>query len=302
MNHDTPLPSDKLTLRMLRYFFVLSQVRHFGRAAQQLNITPSPLSNQIKELEALLGVTLFHRDSRNVELTEAGQALQSECGHLFQVMDHGLNRVRRAGQAQGTALKMGLVSSAFWSGLGSRLTRFQQRHPDMQLDLKELPPQAQKRWLQEGRIDMGLVRFADAMNIHPLSATALTEEAFVVAMAEGHPLAGRARLSLEDLRDCEISMLSRMNSASGDLFLAQCRKQGVLPRIGKEFVEPGTLMAFIGYSGHVTIVPSSFTNHRWEQVRFVPLKERIEAGLYAIYDPGTLTAAGEAFIASWRKR
>ncbi len=300
MSPDEFLPSDKLTLKMLRYFYVLSQTRHFGRAAERLNITPSPLSNQIRELESLLGVTLFRRDSRNVALTEAGEALHGECRHLFRQMEHGLNRVRRVGQAQRSVLKMGLVSSAFWSGLGSHLTRFQQQHPDLQLDLQELNPQAQKRWLEEGRIDMGLVRFADAINIHPLKATALSDEDFVVALAEDHPLAGHRRLSLKDLRECEVSMLNRKNSASADLFLSECRKQGVLPRMGKEFVEPSTLMAFIGYSGHITLVPSGFANHHWEQVRLIPLKERIGAGLYAIYDPNTLPAIGEAFIASWR--
>ncbi|MBY6186675.1 LysR family transcriptional regulator [Marinobacter hydrocarbonoclasticus] len=291
--------SDKLTLRMLRYFYVLSQTRHFGQAADRLNITPSPLSNQIRELESLLGVTLFQRNSRNVILTEAGQTLQQECAHLFQVVEHAVHKVQRVAEAHRGVLKLGLVSSAFWSGLGQHLDAFGCRHPAHQIDLVEASPEAQKRMVIEHQIDIGLVRFADAMNIHPLSARKLTDESFVVAMARHHPLSQHSRLSLEALRDCEFSLFNRRNSASADLFISECKKRNLVPKILKEFVEPNTLMAYVAHSNSIAIVPSSFANHRWDNIHFVPLKEAIGAGLYAIYDRSSLPPAGQDFIAEF---
>ncbi|ADN75430.1 transcriptional regulator, LysR family [Ferrimonas balearica DSM 9799] len=293
------LISDKLTLRMLRYFYVLSQTRHFGQAADRLNITTSPLSHKIKELESLLGVTLFLRNSRNVELTEAGEALQNECDHLFQVVEHAVHRVQRVAEAGRGVVKLGLVSSAFWSGLGQHLGAFQQRYPDQQIDLVEANPEQQKRMVIEHQIDVGLVRFADAMNIHPLSARKLTEETFVVAMTRQHPLARHNRLSLDALRDAEFALFNRRNSASADLFINECKKRNLVPKIIKEFVEPNTLMAYVAHSDSVTIVPSSFANHGWDNIRFVPLKEAIGAGLYAIYDRSTLSPSAHAFVSAF---
>lgn len=69
----------RITLKMLRYFYGVSQCMHFGQAAAQLNISTSPLSAQIKELESVLDVTLFERTTRHVELTEVGLLLKQEC-------------------------------------------------------------------------------------------------------------------------------------------------------------------------------------------------------------------------------
>ncbi|MCV6021159.1 LysR family transcriptional regulator, partial [Escherichia coli] len=85
-------------------------------AAENLNITNSPLSNRIKELEEVLNVKLFERDSRNVMLTEAGRLLESKCQLIFQTLDVSLNQVQQVGLNQRNILRVGVVSSAFWGG------------------------------------------------------------------------------------------------------------------------------------------------------------------------------------------
>lgn len=73
---------DRVTLKMLRYFHEVASQGHFSRAALRLNVSKSPLSAQIKELESLLGVTLFERHTRQVNLTPTGCLLQAECDRL----------------------------------------------------------------------------------------------------------------------------------------------------------------------------------------------------------------------------
>lgn len=110
-------PFERVTLKMLRYFYEVAQTKHFTKAAENLNITNSPLSNRIKELEEVLNVKLFERDSRNVMLTEAGRLLESKCQLIFQTLDVSLNQVQQVGLNQRNILRVGVVSSAFWADL-----------------------------------------------------------------------------------------------------------------------------------------------------------------------------------------
>lgn len=286
----------KVTMKMLRYFYELSQMRHFGRAASRLNITNSPLSSQIKELEGHLGVELVQRDSRNVNLTEAGKVLQAECEHLFRSFEHSMFKVQCADRKHSKQIQLGTVSSAFWAGLGSMMKRFNQQNPDYCVDLVEMSPKAQKQAILAKNIDIGIVRFADTLDINPLMSRKLTDEQFVVAMSREHVLAQKSQLSLQDLRQFSFTFLRRKNSASASLIINECNKAGFVPNLGKEFIEPTTLMAYIPVSDAIAIVPVSFSAHQWEDVCFIPLKENISACLYAVFDSDSLTEPAQEFL------
>ncbi|MCL1068630.1 LysR substrate-binding domain-containing protein [Shewanella olleyana] len=289
---------DKITLKMLRYFYELSLTGHFGKAASQLSITNSPLSSQIKELEMLLGVELVERNSRNVKLTDAGQVLQSECGHLFGSIEHSMLKVQHVSRRSSNQIQIGIVSSSFWAGFGDMINRFNQLHPQCMTDIIELSPQAQKQAILDKKIDIGIVRFADALDIHPLSFKALTDENFVVAMASNHEFNDKAELSLADLRNQSFTFMQRENSASASLIINECRQSGFVPNVVKELIEPTTLMAYVAISHAVAVVPSSFAAHQWEGVLFVPLKDIIPACLCAVYDKHSMSESSKLFIDS----
>jgi DNA-binding transcriptional LysR family regulator len=99
-----------MELRGLRYFMVLAQELHFGRAAVRLNISQPPLTQHIKRLEADLGALLFERNNRSVRLTAAGTALLLETRRVIGDID-GLRRVVREAQSG----EMGLLRAGFMS-------------------------------------------------------------------------------------------------------------------------------------------------------------------------------------------
>ena len=87
-------------LRQLRYFVAVAEELHFGRAAERLHMSQSPLSRAIRELERDLGVVLFRRTTRQVELTPAGAALLERARRALAEVDLAIEDARRAARAR----------------------------------------------------------------------------------------------------------------------------------------------------------------------------------------------------------
>lgn len=275
----------RITLKMLRYFQKVAQCGQFSQAAQQLNITKSPLSAQIKELENILDVRLFERDTRNVTLTPAGKQMRQECERIFDVLESSVSLVKQSGRQSQQTINIGLMSSIFWAGFGDALHKLQQTNPQVTLNLLEMPPEQQKLALQQHQLDIGLVRFADSINTTPLSANTLYQEKMVVALPAGHSLATMESLTLRQLRHQEFVMLKQENSASTHWVRQHCLSAGFDLKILQQVVEPNTLLAVISTRGLLSIVPASYANLSWPHVRFVPLQEPISADICALSAP-----------------
>ncbi|MGL6515605.1 LysR family transcriptional regulator [Aeromonas caviae] len=276
---------DRVTLKMLRYFHEVASQGHFSRAALRLHVSKSPLSAQIKELESLLGVTLFERHTRQVNLTPTGRLLQAECDRLFDVLESGLNRVVQAGRMERNQIRIGLVSSIFWAGFGEVIRQCHQRHPECEISFTELSPERQKQALASKEIDIGLARFADTLNIHPLQAETAYRESMVLVVSDEHPLRDRKRVSLPELAAEPFVLMSRANSASTDLIINACLVEGFYPRLRQEVVEPNTLMAVVATSQQVALVPASYARQKWPHVRFIRLEQGIPADLCVLHAP-----------------
>tara|TARA_R110000851_G_scaffold67191_3_gene151587 strand:- start:8929 stop:9858 length:930 start_codon:yes stop_codon:yes gene_type:complete len=287
----------RITLKMLRYFYAVSQCMHFGQAAEQLNISTSPLSAQIKALESVLDVTLFERTTRHVQLTEVGLILKQECALLFDMFRDSVNKVAKAGRELDNTINIGLMSSVFWTGFGTVLREFKKRYPQYTFNFIELSPEMQKQALSEHRIDIGLARFADTRNIYPLSERLLYAEPMCVLVSDEHALKMKQSLSMDELINQEFVFMKRTNSASTDMIIERLLASGFYPKVTQEVIEPTTLMAVVATSTMVSIVPQSYSQHQWHNVCFIPLKESIQADIYAIYDSRSESESVNVFLA-----
>lgn len=281
---------DRVTLKMLRYFHEVARCGHFSRAAEQLNVSKSPLSAQIKELETLLGLTLFERHTRQVHLTPTGRLLMDECSLLFDVLESGLNKVVQAGRMERNQIRIGLVSSIFWAGFGEVIRQCHRLHPEYEISFTELSPEKQKQALASKEIDIGLARFADTFNIHPLQAESVYRESMMLAVSDEHPLRDRKRVSLTELAGERFVLMSRANSASTDLIIDSCLMEGFYPQLNQEVVEPNTLMAVVATSQQVALAPASYAHQKWPHVRFVRIEQAIPADVCVLYAPQTAGA------------
>ncbi len=281
---------------MLRYFHQVAMSGHFGRAAEELNISKSPMSIQIKELEVALGLSLFDRDSRNVTLTAAGRVLQRECEQIFNTLDFAIRNTQKRGRAENAVINIGMVSSAFLEGFGNLLSDFKSKHPECSLNFTELAPNQQKEALNDGIIDVGICRHCDTLNEPALNSRVLVKENLTLAVPNTHPLKDRRAVALEELKDEEMAVLDRSMSNTTPFLIAKCKERGFYPKAAFEVQEPSTLLALVASEQAIALVSECFRSQKAKNVRFIRLKDNIPTDLCMIYKKAQETDVLRKFL------
>ena len=186
-----------MELRTLRYFVVLAEELHFGRAAQRLAITQPPLSLAIRGLEDELGVILLARTRRRVALTHAGSTFLEQARGILARTAEAVQLAQAADRGDVGRLTIGFMSASIFTLLPAVLREFAARHPGVRLDLRELTLPQQIAALRSGNLDAGFVRppVTDA----DLTATPLLEEPLRVALPAGHRLTASKRVRAAEL-------------------------------------------------------------------------------------------------------
>jgi DNA-binding transcriptional LysR family regulator len=238
-------------LRQLRYFLAVSEDLHFGRAAQRLHVSQPPLSVQIRRLEQELGVALFRRTTRNVELTDAGLVLKEKVREIVDAVDGLGDIAANATDEYRGAVRLGFVSSAGLSILPQALRTFREAYRGVQLELTELTSTQLVDSLHDGAIDVGVLR---GHNRTPgITTTPVLEEELVVVLPADHDLAGCTSLSPEQLVDEPMVFVARrLMPDFFDAVVGTVRTATGGPTIVQEAVQQETLTglvaAGVGYS------------------------------------------------------
>jgi DNA-binding transcriptional LysR family regulator len=186
-----------IALRLLRYFAAVAEERHVGNAAARLFISQPALSQQIRGLEEQVGVPLFTRHARGVELTEAGEVLLAEARELLARADRLEDTVGELARGEATGLRIGVPPGLDAALLPGLLAPLREAHPDARIEVRELTTPEQLEALAAGSLDLGLVRepVADTR----LSRRTLLVEPLGASLPATHPLAGREGVTLREL-------------------------------------------------------------------------------------------------------
>jgi DNA-binding transcriptional LysR family regulator len=250
-----------MELRHLRYFVAVAEELHFGRAAIRLHMAQPPLSQQIRQLEQEIGVTLLNRTKRRVDLTPAGRAFLDEARRTLAQAERAVRTAQRANRGETGLLSIGFVPTADLDVLPRILSVWRSRHPDVEVELSALSPAQQVEALREGRIHVGILR--PPVDDTGLVVEPMRSEPLVVAMPERHPLARRRRIRLADLHTDAMILFPRDSSPNRyDMLVDVCRGAGFAPRIlHGEYAVP-TNLGLIAAGLGVTLLPASIRNLR----------------------------------------
>lgn len=277
------LANSRIRFRMLRYFQILADELHFGRAAARLNISQPPLSMQIKELEEILGVSLFERSSRKVVLTHAGKVLKAEVDRILSATEQSLNYVRQIGRSEKQHINIGVIGSAMWGPLLERMKAFRETHPDVNWTLHELGQFEQTEALRARTIDIAINRNVIPHAEAKIRCQLIAREVVHVAVHESDPLCKRGKISLHELADRAFISLSFTRSDFAHQVYENCLALGVSPLITHQVFEPQTALALVSTGNGVALLPETCGLIHWPGVAFLELEETIPADLYALW-------------------
>jgi DNA-binding transcriptional LysR family regulator len=270
-----------MELRALRYFSVLAEELHFGRAARRLAITQPPLSHAIAKLEAELEVRLFERTRRQVRLTHAGAVFLAEARATLARAAQGVELAQRAQRGEVGRLSVGYLAATAYTLLPLVLRDFRRRFPGVKLELRELTIPQQHAALLGGDIEVGLLR--PPVRQAELDSETILAEPFVLALPSRHPLCILRRVPMKRLAGEPFVMFPRQPGlVFHDLVMGFCLRSGFTPRVAQEAYQTHTVVGLVSAGVGVALVPASTQKIGLAGVAYRAVREATPASRTAV--------------------
>jgi DNA-binding transcriptional LysR family regulator len=261
-----------IELRLLRSFTVVAEERHVGHAAARLYISQPALSQQIRALEQEVGLPLFVRHARGMELTEAGEALLEEARALLgssERFEAGVEELRRGRTA---SLQIGIPPGLPPSLLPELLVPFRSKRAEASIEVRELTSPEQLVALGDGSLDLGLVR--EPVDDDSLSRRTLLIEPLGVSLPAGHPLAAREGLTLRELQDEVFVCFPRPWAPSlHDVLVQELRRQEIDARF-QDSEHLSTTVGIVAAGDGITLSAESWLR-QFPGIVWLPLTDAV---------------------------
>lgn len=253
-----PLNPHLIELRLWRQFLAVAEELHFGHAAARLHMTQPPLTQAIALLEKLLGVRLFDRTKRSVQLTATGHALLPAVLDLLARAQALPAQARAAATGEVGRLRLAFVSTVGFALLPQWVRAFRQLYPKVQLDLLEATGDVQLLGLERGEMDAGFMLHAPGFAPVGLAHLLITQESLVLALPEHHRLASQAVLTLNEvLAEPLVIFPRRIVPSLYDAIFALYHAAGYLPAVAQEAIQMQTIVNLVSAGLGVAWVPES---------------------------------------------
>ena len=291
-------------LWQLRYFVAVAEHLHFGRAAAALHISQPPLSRAIRALEERVGVRLFARSRRRVELTPEGTRLLGEARRVLGQLERTVQEVRGMARGEEGRLRIGFVSLADYGVLPELLKTFKSTHPGIALALREMLSPEQAAVLAAGELDFGFL-LPPVSGAEDLEHIVVQRERFVAALPARHRLAtARGKLAVSALAGEPFVMVPR-DIAPGlyDIVTGLAARAGISFNVAQEAIQMQTVVSLVSSGLGAAIVPGSIANLGRRGVVYRELADaHPKLDLWLAWPRDALSTAARDFLALARRR
>ena len=251
-----------MNIRDLQYIIAVAETRHFGKAAERCFVSQPTLSGPIKKLEEELGVAVFERTNRSVEVTPVGESILTHARQVMEQVD-AIQQVAIASRDPLSGpLRLGAIPTISPYLMPLILSPLKKQHPQMKLVLSEEMTDILVARLLNHEIDAALL--ATDVEEQGLAGIALYDEPFWVAYPRKHPFYAKDKVTLRDLDSENLLLLSEghcLASQAMDVCHIKDRQQGEMADLRAASLE--TLIQLVRAGSGVTLVPALAMQGAW---------------------------------------
>lgn len=231
-----------MEIHQLEYVLAVEKFRHFSRAAEEICISQSTLSQQIRKLEEELGIPLFERTTRNVHPTSAGKEFIVYAKRIMGEIERARQAMLEHNSLGRGKLVIGAIPIIGYLGITSAIAKFQKTYPGIELEIKEAGSDLLSKWLHETEIDVAFLTYrgqAGGIDFSPLM-----EDEIVLITDHSHPLAQRKRIHLREAYG-EKFLAIKSSSAMRSICEQACLAVGFQPTIIFESSQVETIIGMV---------------------------------------------------------
>ena len=266
----------KMEIQQLYYYMELCKQKNFTEAGYACNMTQGALSKQIRKLENELGITLIRRNTRKFELSKEGEIFLSYAKKMTGTYEEMLKNVQKNQE-----IKIGCMPVLAPYHFARLVADFRKEYPDIKLVIDErIASDIQEN---SDRYDFLILRENMMEDQKKFRFSPLYDDKLCAVLYEKHPLYGRDRLQLKELKD-DVFIFPERGSGSYEVFYKSCEKAGFEPKIAFEFPQAYTIMRFVSEGVGVTITFSTvYREAKCAGVKMIPLEDELHSVISLFY-------------------
>ena len=265
-----------MEIQQLYYYMELCKQKNFTEAGYACNMTQGALSKQIRKLENELGITLLRRNTRKFELSKEGEIFLSYAKKMTGTYEEMLKNVQKNQE-----IKIGCMPVLAPYHFARLVADFRKEYPDIKLVIDErIASEIQEN---SDRYDFLILRENMMEDQKKFRFSPLYDDKLCAVLYEKHPLYGRDRLQLKELKD-DVFIFPERGSGSYEVFYKSCEKAGFEPKIAFEFPQANTIMSFVSEGVGVTITFSTvYREAKCAGVKMIPLEDELHSVISLFY-------------------
>lgn len=265
-----------MEIQQLYYYMELCKQKNFTEAGYACNMTQGALSKQIRKLENELGITLIRRNTRKFELSKEGEIFLSYAKKMTGTYEEMLKNVQKNQE-----IKIGCMPVLAPYHFARLVAYFRKEYPDIKLVIDErIASEIQEN---SDRYDFLILRENMMEDQKKFRFSPLYDDKLCAVLYEKHPLYGRDRLQLKELKD-DVFIFPERGSGSYEVFYKSCEKAGFEPKIAFEFPQANTIMSFVSEGVGVTITFSTvYREAKCAGVKMIPLEDELHSVISLFY-------------------
>lgn len=261
-----------MDIRQIEYFVEVAKQLSFTKAAATLHVSQPSISKAIQNFEAELGVPLFYRSSKRLELTDAGQAVLINSMQVLESFQNLRSELTDLMQLKKGQIRIGIppiVGAEFFSKL---ISVYKEQHPYIEILLTEVGTKRIREEIETGELDIGLVCSVTSTNEN-LETIRFLKDPLQLIVHESHPLAQKHSVTMADLSS-EAFIIYRKDFILFDRIIEKCKNHGFYPTIACETTQKDLFIEMVQAKLGIALLPQKIAEKiPYDSIKRIPFKE-----------------------------